>query len=164
MLITEKTEESLNRILQVLFGGNAKIDNLCYNLQHLYLNNLADALHTPVAHKLPELADHVSDFMDKLGGRPVRYGTVDYSEKYENAKEIFSQLSNYFEELRKDVILSIDDADMNDDVEVRIWLENFLVEEVLPLRKQAAEWLDATDKLTDSELNIHIADYTHYLK
>ena len=147
MLITEKTEESLNRILQVLFGGNAKIDNLCYNLQHLYLNNLADALHTPVAHKLPELADHVSDFMDKLGGRPVRYGTADY-----------------FEELRKDVILSIDDADMNDDVEVRIWLENFLVEEILPLRKQAAEWLDATNKLTDSELNIHIADYTHYLK
>ena len=90
MLITEKTEESLNRILQVLFGGNAKIDNLCYNLQHLYLNNLADAIHAPVAHKLPELADHVSDFMDKLGGRPVRYGTTDYSEKYENAKEIFS--------------------------------------------------------------------------
>ena len=102
--------------------------------------------------------------MDKLGGRSVRYGTVDYSEKYENAKEIFSQLSNYLEELRKDIILSIDDADMNDDVEVRIWLENFLVEEILPLRKQAAEWLDATDKLTDSELNIHIADYTHYLK
>ena len=164
MLMTEKTEESLNRILQVLFGGNAKIDNLCYNLQHLYLNNLADALHTPVAHKLPALADQVSDFMDKLGGRSVRYGTVDYSEKYENAKEIFSQLSNYLEELRKDIILSIDDADMNDDVEVRIWLENFLVEEILPLRKQAAEWLDATDKLTDSELNIHIADYTHYLK
>ena len=68
------------------------------------------------------------------------------------------------EELRKDIILSIDDADMNEDVEVRIWLENFLVEEILPLRKQAAEWLDATDKLTDSELNIHIADYTHYLK
>ena len=164
MLITEKTEESLNRILQVLFGGNARIDNLCYNLQHLYLNNLADALHVPVAHKLPELADKVSDFMDQLGGRPVRYGTVDYSEKYGNAKEVFSQLADYFEELRKDIILSIDDADMNDDVEVRIWLENFLVEEILPLRKQVAEWLDATNKLTDFDFNIHIADYTHYLK
>ena len=164
MLITEKTEESLNRILQILFGGNAKIDNLYYNLQHLYLNNLADAIHVPVAHKLTELADKVSDLIDQLGGRPVRYGTTDYSEKYENAAKVFSQLSNYFEELRKDVILSIDDADMNDDVEVRIWLENFLVEEVLPLRKQASEWLNATNKLIDSDFNIHIADYTHYLK
>ena len=164
MLMTEKTEESLNRILQILFGGNAKIDNLYYNLQHLYLNNLADAIHVPVAHKLTELADKVSDLIDQLGGRPVRYGTTDYSEKYENAAKVFSQLSNYFEELRKDVILSIDDADMNDDVEVRIWLENFLVEEVLPLRKQASEWLNATNKLIDSDFNIHIADYTHYLK
>ena len=164
LLMTEKTQESLNRVLQVLFNGNAKIDNLCYNLQHLHLNNLADALHAPVAHRLPELADDVRDFMDKLGGRAVRYGVSDYKEEYKNAKEIFPQLSDYFEELRKDVILSIDDADMNDDVEVRIWLENFLVEEILSMRKQAAEWLDATDKLGDSELNIHIADYTRYLK
>lgn len=163
MLMIEKTEESLNRILQMLFGGNAIIDNLCYNLQHLHLNNLAEALHAPVAHRLPELADEVSDFVDQLGGRSVRYGTSDYDEEYGTAKEVFSQLSNYFEELRKDIILSIDDADMNDDVEVRIWLENFLVEKVLPLRKQAAEWLDATDRLSDDELNIHIADYTHYL-
>ena len=164
MLITEKTEESLNRILQILFGGNAKIDNLYYNLQHLYLNNLADAIHVPVAHKLTELADKVSDLIDQLGGRPVRYGTTDYNEKYENASKVFSQLSNYFEELRKDIVLSIVDADMNDDVEVRIWLENFLVEEILPLRKQAAEWLNATNKLIDADFNIHIADYTHYLK
>lgn len=164
MLMTGKTEESLNRILQLLFGGNARVDNLCYNLQYLHLNNLAEALHAPVAHRLPELADEVSDFMDQLGGRPVRYGNPDCNEKYDNAKEVFSQLFDFFEELRKDIILSIDDADMNDDVEVRIWLENFLVEKILPFRKQAAEWLDATDKLSDNELNIHIADYTHYLK
>ena len=164
MLITEKTCESLNRILQLLFGGNAEIYNLCYNLQYMHLNNIASALHEPVAHKMPELADEVSDFMDQLGCRAVRYSIGDHDAKYESAADIFSQLAKYFEELRKDIIIAIDDADMNDDVEARIWLENFLVEKVLPLRKQAAEWLDASGKLSDEELNIHIADYTHYLK
>lgn len=164
MLITPKTEESLNRLLQLLFGGNAKIDNLYYNLQAKSLNNLANAIHIPVAHVLPEMADKVSEMMDSLGARPVRYGSPDHNKKYDQAKDIFLELKNYFEELRVSIIRAIEDADLNDDVEVKIWLENFLVADILKYRKQAAEWLEAANWLDEQSFNIHIADYTHYIK
>lgn len=164
MIISQKAEESLNRLLQKLFGGNARIDNLYYNLQYKHLNKLADAIHEPVAHQLPEWADNVSDLIDHLGGRPKRYGAPDYTQEYQSAKEVFLDLKEYFAELQDIVKKNIDELELSDDFEVRIFLEDFLLKTVTPYSKQAEEWYNASEMLDENSFNIHIEDYTHYIK
>lgn len=163
MLMTEDTREMLNRLLQLLFDGNARIDNFVYNLSYHHKNNLAEAMHKPVAHELPVWADMISDKMDELNARQVRYGLSDHTEEL-NTVEVFEGLYNYFNSLRINVNKAIEEADDNGDAEVRIFLEDFLNNKVTRFYKQAEEWLDAAKRLNEDTLNIHIADYTHYLK
>lgn len=158
-----KISEELNQLLRDLFDGNALIDNMYYDLQSKYFFKLADAIHVPVAHQLPELADEVSDLMTKLDIRAMRYATENHVAKYERVYDVFVGLSDYFGALRAKVRSIINEADMNGDDEVRIWLENFLVEKILPLYKQTREWERAAAELSDHDFNIHIEDYTHFL-
>ena len=52
---------------------------------------------------------------------------------------------------------------MNGDDEVRIFAEGFL-EDVSLFVKQAEEWINAAKVLDPQDLNIHISDYTHFIK
>lgn len=162
-LITQETELALNHLLQNLFLGNAIIDNMYYNLKNMYYDNLADAIHKSVAHKLPDLADDVTDMMFKLGAKPIRLGLSDCVEEYNDALSIFKQLVEYFSKLREGIKSTIEVADYKDDTEVCIWLEEFLEEDILPLFKQSIEWLEVCEKVDINSFNIHIKDYTHYL-
>ena len=163
MLMTKKTEESLNRLLQELFEGNAIIDNLVYNLIYHGYNELGDAIHKPVAHKLPEMADEISDLIDRMGGRPVRYGLETHNEVLAEVPAVFTKLNEYFLSLRIILNKLIEDADMEDDAEVRIYLEDFLNRMVMPYVRQSEEWKKAADRLASDTFNIHIKEYTHYI-
>lgn len=163
MKISEETLEMLNRFLKELFGGNARIDNIVYNLQSRYYNNLANAIHEPVAHLLPIWADQVTDLIDSLGGRPVRYGIPDYIEEYD-VKEAFANLADFFDGLREKVITIIEELEgSGKDTEVRVFMEDFLKNTLLTYVKQSDEWRVASEHLTEYEFNTHIGEYTHYL-
>ena len=163
MKMSEQTRESLNRFVQELFNGNARIDNLYYNLTYKNQARLADSIHEPVAHVLGEWADEVTRLMDRLGARAVRYGLEDHNKEY-GVKEVFADLSQYFEHLGIVAGKIIEDADMSGDIEVRIFMEDFLNRRILPFRKQAEEWRQASEVLDENTFNIHVDDYTHYLK
>lgn len=162
-LMTQETELALNHLLQNLFLGNAIVDNMYYNLKDMYYDNLADAIHKPVAHRLPDLADDVTDMMFKLGAKPIRLGLSDCTEDYKDVPSIFKHLVEYFSKLREGVKSAIEVADYKDDMEVRIWLEEFLDEDIMPLLKQSIEWSEICEKVEINSFNIHIKDYTHYL-
>lgn len=163
-MISNETLEMANRFLKELFGGNARIDNLYYNLSSKYYNNLADAIHEPVAHMLPEWADKLTAVIDKMGGRPVRYGCPDYTEEYD-VKEAFANLQDYFYGLREKATLIIEELEGNgQDIEIRIFLEDFILNILSNYCKQSDEWKIASERLSENDFNIHIRDYTHYIK
>ena len=152
----------MNRLLQFLFNGNATIDNICYNLKYKNYARLEAAVHGPVAHLMGEWADEVSDLMDELGGRPVRYALPDHIEEME-PDTCFEQLVAYFDELRSIVVKAIVAAEDSQEVEVKIFLEGFLEKKVVPYRKQAIEWRNAIKAIGADSLNVHIGDYTSYI-
>ena len=157
-----QTNEMMNRYLQFLFNGNAIIDNICYNLKHRNYARLESAVHGPVAHLMGAWADEVSDLMDELGARPIRYALPDNVEEME-PEQCFEKLVAYFDELRGVTAKAISAAEDSGEIEVKVFFENFMTEKVLPYRKQAIEWRDAVKAIGADSLNVHIGDYTSYI-
>lgn len=163
MSMSKEICEMLNHYVQNLFSGNAKIDNLVYNLQYKGFNNLASAIHVPVAHKMGELADLITDMMDENDARPVRFALPDEIQEYESATACFEELKTYFDNLLNITYKTISEADLNDAYEVKIFMEDFLNRYVVPLKKQSTEWVNAVKALGEHDFNIHVKEYTHYI-
>lgn len=159
----ERIIEMMNRFLQFLFNGNALIDNICYNLKYSNYARIEEAIHDPMAHVMGKWADEVSDLMDELGARPVRYALPDNVEEME-AEACLERLARFFEELRANAIKAIESAEEAGDMEVKIFFEDFLMNKIVLYRKQAMEWAKAIKDIGAYSLNVHIKDYTSYLK
>ena len=159
----ESTKEMMNRFLQYLFNGNAVIDNICYNLKYRNYARIEAAIHGPVAHIMGAWADEVSDLMDELGARPVRYALPDNDEDLE-PQACMDKLVSFFDGMRSNVVKAISAAEDAGDVEVKLFFENFLLDKVVLYRKQAIQWRDAMQSIGANSLNVHIEDYTSYLK
>ena len=159
----ETTIEMMNRFLQYLFNGNAVIDNVCYNLKYKNYARIEGAIHGPVAHVMGAWADEVSDLMDELGARPVRYALPDNVEEMD-PEACLERLVSYFEGLRANTIKAIEAAEEAGDMEVKLFFEEFLSNKIVKYRKQAIEWRDAIKTIGADSLNVHIEDYTSYLK
>lgn len=158
----QNTEKMLNRFLQILFNGNAVLDNVCYNLKHKGYARLESAIHGPVAHLMGAWADQVSDLMDELGGRPVRYALPDNIEEL-SPEEALGKVAAYFDDLGGVVAKAVVAAEESGELEVKVFLEDFALNKVAKYRKQAHEWLDAVNRLGADTLNVHIGDYTSYI-
>ena len=163
MRMTLNSYNNMNELVRKCFDANAIIDNLAYNLDFYYYNQIAEVVHHKVAHVMPVWADIVSDKMLELSARPVRKGIGEYDADIPNLKEIFKILLETFYDIREFTRNLIESADMNGDDEVRIFGEEFLMR-VSPFIKQAEEWVNASEKLNENELNIHFNLYTHFIK
>jgi len=163
MRMTEETYNKLNLLMAECFDGNAVIDNLAYNLDFYYFNEIADIVHHQIAHILPEWADMISNKMLELSARPIRLDIGGYQDDISNLTEIFTILYNTIRKILEDTRSLIATADMNGDDEVRIFAESFL-EKVSSYVKQGEEWVNSSKTLTPAEMNIHIKQYTHFIK
>lgn len=162
MRMSVSSYNQMNNLAGMCFNANAIIDNLAYSLDYHYYNRIAAIVHHNMAHIMPVWADVVTDKMLELSARPVRKDINGYEKDYSDLKEIFRTLFETFMTMRKAVIELIESADMDGDDEVRIFGEDFLG----PLSvfiKQSEEWMDASEKLDNNTLNIHINDYTHFI-
>lgn len=162
MRMSRDSYEGMNKLVAMLFDANAVIDNLAYSLDYHYYNRIAEVVHHYVAHAMPALADEVSDQMLKLSARPVRYPIGGYLTDYEEPVDVFKALVETLGNLRQHVRELIEIADLNDDDEVRIFAEEFLMK-LLDYVKQSEEWLDAAGKMDANKLNVHIKKYTHFI-
>ena len=163
MRMTEETYRNLNLLAGRCFNANAVVDNLAYNLDYYYYNEIAKIVHLRVAHLLPELADKITDKMLELSARPIRVDIQGYDADYPNLPDIFAVLLKEMTGLLEETRRLIGVSDMNGDDEVRIFLEEFLGEISL-LVKQAEEWEHAASIMDAHTLNVHIKEYTHFIQ
>ena len=163
MRMSKESYDKLNQLAGKCFNANAIVDNLAYCLDYHYFNEIAKVVHLRVAHKLPEFADLITDKMLELSARPIRVDIKGYSEDYEKLQPIFEELYKTMVELLEDTRKLIGIADLNEDDEVRIFCEEFLAE-ISMYVKQAEEWVNASKKMDEHTLNIHIREYTHFIE
>jgi len=161
--MNDQTTVMMNRFLQFLFNGNAVIDNICYNLKYKGYACIEGAIHGPVAHVMGVWADEVSDLMDELGARPVRYALPDNIGEM-GPEECLEALVSYFDQLRDVAVKAIEVAEEDGEHEAKIFFEDFLLHKVVVYRKQALQWRDAVKSIGADSLNVHIGDYTSYIK
>ena len=152
-------------LLKDFFDANAASDNIAYWLGYNYYNNIEKLYHEKWAHAFPGdiFADGLSAFMLKLDIRPVRYGLQDHEYDYADLVEVFEDNKKIVENLREDVVSLVEVAEMNDDLEVKLYAEK-LVEILVDYYKQAEEWEHVAKNTTPSDMNIHIKDYTNFIK
>lgn len=162
MRISETSYKQLNNLAALCFDANAVFDNLAYNLDYYFYTKIAKVVHLSVAHVMPEWADFITDKMLELGLRPTRGNIGAYEDDIKDVRSIFERIYNTFMNLRKSCCELISTADLNDDDEVRIFGEEFLIL-ITPFIKQAEEWLNSIGEIGVNELNIHIKEYTNFI-
>lgn len=158
------TYNKMNALVAMCFDANAVIDNLAYCLDYHYYNNIADVVHHNVAHVMPEWADLITNEMLILSARPVRKDIKGYEEDYTELDKVFDKLYDTLMHIREACRELIESADMDGDDEVRIFCEDFLQNNVSAFIKQSEEWVNAAKTMSPSDFNIHIKDYTHFIK
>lgn len=161
MKISEATYKQLNILLQKSFDCNAQADNFAYNLDYQRYPNMSNIYHHSFAHLFPTWADQISDLMIKLNARPVRKELHSYESEYLNMKDLFLDNDRMIEDYRQEIKKAIDIADYNNDYEVRIEMENFLVQ-VLPYIKQSDIWRTMAERYENNMIgfDVHFEDLT----
>ncbi len=164
MKISEATYNQLNNLLQKSFDCNAQADNLAYNIDYTRYPLTADIYHHSFAHIFPQLADVISDLMIKLNARPIRKGINTYDKEYLSLQDVFIDNDRMTEEYRQEIRKTIDIADMNDDYEIRIAMEDFL-NKFLPYVKQSDVWRFKAEQYKDSpwQFDVHFEELTTFI-
>jgi ferritin len=142
--LKEDTYEKLLQLLQKTFQMNSHSDNCAYWLDFYGFVNTQDIVHSKYAHMFPELADKISDLMTKLNVRPKRLALEADDKDYENYVLLFADIYNKFVEYQNFIIEVIDIAEMNEDKEVVIFLENYL-DNLYIFLKQTRIWKDKAE-------------------
>lgn len=141
MYVKETTVKQLNALLTATFQMNSICDNIAYNAGALKAVNFEDIFHHKFAHAFPALADQISDLMIQAQCLPVR-GALSANDKTyrpENYAEMFVDLLNDVKNYRTLIIRTIETAEYNDDYEIKIKLEEYLLY-FLKLLNQAEIW------------------------
>ena len=165
MLITEQTRDQLNELLMYSFDANAVVDNYAYNLAFYRYPNIEEIVHKHFAHKFPEFADIISDMMIRLDARPVRKGLLDHTEDFNgDLYKLFEGILGLCDEYRKSIIKAITIAEINDDYEVKIQMEEYL-KMFEPYRKQADVWFEYVKRYADDykSFDVHFKDITTFI-
>ena len=165
MLMSEETRLQLNELVRVSFEANAVVDNFAYNLAYYDYPNIEKVVHESFAHKFPEFADIISDMMIELDARPVRLGIGMHDKDYEgDLTEIFKDNLGMCEQYRLAIIQGIEVAELNEDYEVKIKLEEFLTM-FNNYRKQASVWHKFAIRYEGDykSFDVHFEEFTKYI-
>ena len=156
MLISEETYNKLNELLTESFKLNHLMDNLVYQIDYEAYPNIAKIVHESYAHVWPAFADNISDFMIRLNAKPIRNNfTAQYTDHNGDLQGIFKDITRYTEEYRGKVLETLDVAEMQDDAETKIFLEDYLLK-ITPYRKQANLWATFAERYVDNYKNFNI--------
>lgn len=164
MKISEATYNQLNELIKKSFECNAQADNFAYNIDYTRYPNIAEVYHHSFAHKFPQLADVISEMMIKLNARPVRRPVAGFESEYLALNDLFADNDRMVEDYRQEIRKTIDIADMNDDYEVRIEMEEFL-RSFLPYVKQADIWRNKAEQYSADpwQFDVHFKELTTFI-
>lgn len=161
MPIGNEMVDKLNELLGACFEMNAHSDNVAYWLR---FNNYVEAtkeFHEKYAHEFPVLADKITEFMAKVKARPVRLACPIHADDYSNAEEAFTDVNNQIKSFIGIIKDSLELAEINDEIDSRIFLENFLTE-ILNYAEQADIWEDKAKLIGDDPIKFdkYFDDFT----
>ena len=164
MKISESTYKKLNELVKYSFELNAFADNCAYNIDYMQYPNIGDIYHHSFAHVFPQLADIITELMIKLNARPVRLGLSDFITEYGDLVVLFEDNNKKVEDYRKAIKETINIAEMNEDDEVKIALEEFLIK-FLPYVKQSDIWLNKAQQYKErpQQFDIHFEELTTFI-
>lgn len=164
MKISDATYKQLNNLLQKSFDCNARADNFAYNIDYQRYPNMGNIYHHSFAHLFPALADQISALMIKLNARPMRLAINQYATEYLDMKDLFVDNDIMAEEYRQMIRETIDMADLHDDYEVRIEMENLLVQ-FTPYLKQCDVWRAEAERYKEDMVNfdVHFEELTTFI-
>lgn len=132
----------LQELLGFLFIGNSILDNCVYQLDVKFvMPNTSNIFHEEVAHKLPLLADKISEYASSRGEYLHRPVVPENTGDYVNIKEIFDNILEYMVDLEKITEETIRFSEIERDRVTRLFLESFLLE-VIPYTKIAIDMVD----------------------
>ena len=165
MLISEETRNHLNELVRLSFDANSVVDNLAYNLAYYDYPNIEKILHGSFAHKFPVFADTITDMMIELDARPVRKTVNSHEEDYNgDLIKIFEDNLSMCDDYRRAIIQVIEVAELNEDYEVKIKLEEFL-SMFNNYRKQASVWYKYAKRYDGDykSFDVHFEEFTKYI-
>lgn len=140
MLMSEETRAKLNEVLTDAFALNMFCDNAVYQIDYDVYPKTASLVHESYAHYWPAFADKISDEMIKLNAKPVRLNfTVDYEDYNGDLAKLFKRIAEETKKYRDKIKDAIELAELNDDPEVKLFLEEMILT-MTPYRKQADIW------------------------
>lgn len=151
MYISESTYEALNNFLTKNFQMNSFCDNIAYNLGYVKMVSAEPIFHEKFAHMFPQFADIISELMLQLEARPTRQSLTENSVEYATNIELFADLKREVDKYREEIFRVIDVADINNDIEAKIAMEDFsknflnYVNQVNVWNKKAQEYGDCVE-------------------
>lgn len=149
-LLHAETEKALNELLKLTFQCNSHADNCAYNLAYLTMSQAEKLYHEVYAHKFPEWADMISDYIVSLGGVPVRLGLEPNVERYEDFKEVFIETQENLKEYREKIYEVVEIADMHNNREIVCLLDD-LLKMLIPYFKQVHIWATKAARIGDMD-------------
>lgn len=136
-LIKDNLNEKLNLLVQKLFAGNRFLDRAINQLDLKFvMNKTATALHAPIAHKYPLLADQISEYQGDRNMGTKYLVTPEDSTEYNSPKDIFQKYVDYQVELERVIYDALDTSVDENDWSTTAFLQKFL-NEITPYTKQA---------------------------
>lgn len=166
MLISEETKTQLNELVRLSFDANSVVDNLAYNIAYYDYPNIEKVIHEDFAHKFPAFADRLTNLMIKVNARPVRKGVDAHEEDYEgNLVKIFEDNLKMCDDYRMAIIQVIEVAELNEDYEIKIELEEFL-NSFINYRKQADVWYKYAKRYEGDykSFDVHFEEFTKFIE
>ena len=158
--LSAEAKESLNSLIQFLFQGNSRADNLVYSMHSLGQFKASEVFHTNVAHKFAEYSDSISNEMNLLGCKAERRALTSNTEVYSEPIKVYRAFSVLMEETRNKILgtMEVLDYDMNNK-EICLMLED-LSREVLHLMYTVnkvldyAEFYNSKDKMQQFDFKV----------
>lgn len=137
--INIETKNKVQELVRFCFEANSKMDVIVNRLDVVFnLPKTSDIIHQKIAHAYPVIfADKITDFLSKRNIK-VSYGNIPLqNSEYKEISDCFKEMILIQNNIENKTVECIDIAEDNNDVAIKIFLENFLVDTVILYTKQA---------------------------
>lgn len=128
-LISDTLARECEALIGLCFAGNRIMDRIKSVLGVKFVMPVtANYIHLNMAHKMPELADEIGDYLESRNFAESYPATIaDYSD-YSNSRECFDKILEFFIDLERSVKLVIDKCIDEGDKMTMKFLHDFLLE------------------------------------
>ena len=152
-----KTVECIQDLVDLLFHGNAILDNVAYATD-TYLNTpkLSAFIHHSISHILPLLADDITDYGKQNNDVFHRGAIPEESKEFTDIIDCLQDMYNLFLDIRKQVKLCIKTAIANDDTDFEDFLRDFNYNKLSIYIKQSKTLLEGAKQY---KLDNNLADF-----